>query len=122
VSAIIEILIAQAEWREHKAEEYPDDERNLRAASALRAAAEYVGVLPDDDQRLRVIDATDVDHPGGERTHEVLRRVGFHHTLPGGRYPESLDEPSAILDQLAEAIEDDEAERLRDEIDSTDDT
>ena len=43
----------QAEWRDEKAEEWPEDVRNGRAAEGLRGLAEYVRHLPYDDPRLR---------------------------------------------------------------------
>jgi hypothetical protein len=43
----------QAEWRDQKAEEYPDDARSARAAEGLRGLAGYVRNLPDDDPRIR---------------------------------------------------------------------
>lgn len=36
------------EFREHKAEEYPDDARNQQAAKALEGLIEYLSGLPDD--------------------------------------------------------------------------
>lgn len=117
--ATVNSLIAQAEWREGKAEEYPHDKRNPRAAKALRAAAEYVAALPDDDSRLRVLDGARVPDDfliRGAELGDVLRRVGFHYTLSGGRYPQALDEPEAILDRLAEAAVEDEASAVEDGI------
>ncbi len=55
---------SQAEWREHKAEEYPDDTRNERSAAGLRALAEHVQGLPARDERLvllAVLDPLPVD-------------------------------------------------------------
>jgi hypothetical protein len=43
----------QAEWRDRKAKEYPDEARIARAAAGLRGLADYVRRLPDDDPRLR---------------------------------------------------------------------
>ena len=39
---LVDALNANAAWRELKAEEYPDDTRNHRAAQALRSAANHV--------------------------------------------------------------------------------
>jgi hypothetical protein len=48
-------LEMEAEWRDEKAEEWPEDVRNARAAEGLRGLAEYVRHLPYDDPRLRHI-------------------------------------------------------------------
>jgi hypothetical protein len=52
-------FIDQAEWRDRKAEEYPDDHRNAQSAAGLRELAAYVAMLPDDDERLRMLAALD---------------------------------------------------------------
>jgi hypothetical protein len=41
-----------AEWRRMKAEQYPDDVRNLSCALALEAAAVEIRALPGDDPQL----------------------------------------------------------------------
>ena len=43
----------QARWRERKAEEYPDDERNEVSAAGLRELAAFMLALPNDDPRLQ---------------------------------------------------------------------
>lgn len=40
-------LRSQAEWRDHKAFEYPDDQRNEQSACALRSLADYIEDNPD---------------------------------------------------------------------------
>jgi hypothetical protein len=72
-------LREQAAWRRSKAEEYPDDDRNVRSAEALDALAEYVDKIPD-DVRVRYL----ADHHllesaalGGEKTHRQVARWGF---------------------------------------------
>ena len=47
--AIAEHLEYQSEWREQKAEEYPEDDRNRIVADALAKAADQVRLLPDSD-------------------------------------------------------------------------
>ena len=59
--AIAEYLREQARWREPKAEQYPDDARNERCAAGLRALAEHVESLPDDDERLLILRARGAD-------------------------------------------------------------
>ena len=51
--ALSKFLREQAEWREYVAQDYPDDMRNLRAASGLRVLADYVTALPEGDDRLQ---------------------------------------------------------------------
>lgn len=50
---LAEHLHSQAKWRESKAEEYPDDDRNERASDALTDAGNEVAAMSDDDPRLR---------------------------------------------------------------------
>jgi hypothetical protein len=49
---IADYLLEQARWRGEKAEEYPEDGRNLRCAEGLKALAEYVLSLPATDERI----------------------------------------------------------------------
>jgi len=49
---LVEYLEQQADWRERKAEEYPEDARNASAAHGLHELAEYVAALPATDARL----------------------------------------------------------------------
>lgn len=49
-------LVGQAEWRETVAMAHPEDPRNARAASEMRACAAYVRDLPEDDYRLVELD------------------------------------------------------------------
>jgi hypothetical protein len=77
----------KAEWRDTKADEYPEDGRNERAAKGLRELAAYVRALPDDDPRLQAIDSAlhtgDFDLTTPDM---VLTSYGFgpgsHHGLP----------------------------------------
>lgn len=49
---LAEYLTGQARWREMKADEYPDDQRNGRSAEGLYRLAEDVRGLPDNDPLL----------------------------------------------------------------------
>ena len=51
--AIVNYLLAQAEWREQKAVEYPDDNRNAQSAACLRSLAAYILGRTGDDKALR---------------------------------------------------------------------
>jgi hypothetical protein len=42
-------ILYQAEWRSQKAAEYPEDERNARAAAALERLSAWFRALPEDD-------------------------------------------------------------------------
>lgn len=62
--------------------EYPDDFRNQRSADALRALAEYVRSLPDDDPRIEAVRAYDdlyglVSVSGVEGASYPAARIGF---------------------------------------------
>ena len=79
--ALSDYFVSQAEWREHKAAEHPDDLRNARAARGLRDVASYVRELPGDDPRLSAIAVAnhdqnapdDVLYPGEEASHMASR-------------------------------------------------
>jgi hypothetical protein len=51
--AIVDYFLGQAEWREQKATEYPDDSRNAQSAACLRSLAAYVLGRTEDDEVLR---------------------------------------------------------------------
>jgi hypothetical protein len=90
-------LYSTAAWREGKAAEYPDDDRNLRAAEHLASLARQVLALPGEDPRiLRMEHAVQaIADANGElpATSEITRTIGF-----GWKYP-SLDE---LLDRYAQ--------------------
>ena len=107
---LAEHLHEQAKWRQIKAEEFPDDDRNMRASDALTAAAEVVAVLPDDEPRLRKMADAGWFEEGlclpGEHGRDVVRRYGFHRPTQG-----------YLLDDLAEAAAREGEERLGEEVD-----
>lgn len=84
-----------AAWREDKAEEYPDDERNWQTARALRRAAAEIAALPDDDPRVlrlaRLCDNEDTAIVAIEAMILVIGRHGF-------------DSPDATTDELLTAL------------------
>jgi PIN like domain len=68
----------KAEWRDQKAEEWPDDTRNARAAEGLRGLAQYVRTLQDDDPRLRRLARVwSSGHPDGGAAQLLLDTYGF---------------------------------------------
>lgn len=56
-SRLAHFFTEQARWRSDLADQYPDDDRNSASAAALRNVAEYIVELPDDDNRLIMIEA-----------------------------------------------------------------
>ncbi len=90
-------LFSTSVWREGKADEYPDDDRNLPAAKHLADLARQILALPDDDPRiLRMESAVQAIIDGnGElaATSEITRTIGFSWGYP------SLDE---LLDRYAQ--------------------
>ena len=90
----------QARWRRKKAEEYPDDERNARAADALSAladiaeAGEDVG-LNEEIERLRAYYVEDIDRfSPGENGSRAISRFGFNRA----------DSPRRLMDDLERAL------------------
>lgn len=90
-STLEELFIEQAEWRDRKAIEFPDDDRNAGAAELFRHLAATSKDVPDD-----VISAAEElyeDAPDIERWNEMIRMVGFH------SFPESAE--SLLRDYIA---------------------
>jgi len=99
-------LYSTAVWREGKAAQYPDNDRNLPAAEYLADLARQILALPDDDPRIvRMENAVQaIVDVNGEltATSEITRTIGFSWGFP------SLDE---LLDRYAQEHID-ELERL----------
>ena len=84
IDLLRENLERTAEWRHGKAEEFPDDDRNLEAAVLLKELAKQLGCLSGGylDQRLTSI--WDASLVSGYMTNlidaesQLLREVGFH--------------------------------------------
>ncbi len=76
---------SQADWRQRKAEEYPDDARNAQSAAALYSLAEYVEPDERGDHEAEGVDAL-LPHLfegfslGGEEAHRAVSRYGFGYT------------------------------------------
>ncbi|TAA63117.1 hypothetical protein [Shinella sp. JR1-6] len=74
-TTLAEIFAEQADWRDGKAAEYPDDDRNVDAAKHLRMLA---ASSADADDRLVAAAAELVeDAPDIEAWNEMLRTIGF---------------------------------------------
>ncbi|MBS7546286.1 hypothetical protein [Ancylobacter oerskovii] len=82
-STLEELFIEQAEWREQKAIEFPNDDRNATAAEAFRRLASSAKDVPD-EVILAAAELYD-DLPDIEQWNEMCRTVGF------GRYPDSAE-------------------------------
>src|SRR5260370_5677371 len=74
-----------AEWRRRKAEEFPDDRRNLQAAEELDKLAAEVEQLDGSDIHQRILKLVDLAEPYptiwehlSEEVSAELRSVGFH--------------------------------------------
>jgi len=95
-------LTDQAEWREEKAAEHPNDERNAGSARGLSALADYVASLPLDTFRLvrlaglcpSIADALLF----GEHAAGVIARYHFDDPTEDG---------ALFLDRLADEMESD---------------
>lgn len=68
-------LRQQSRWREAKAEMHPGDDRHARSARALAEAADYIERLPDNDGRLRRLEAFACYSGGVFRALEESSRV-----------------------------------------------
>lgn len=81
--ALANYFWGQTQWRQQKAEEYPDDHRNARSALGLEELAQWVQGLDDTDPRLRTLAALDWWHEGdevfpvGEESGRVASRYRF---------------------------------------------
>lgn len=80
--------IGQAqEWRTSKAEEYPDDERNMKSAVSLARLQGYLSTLPKDSDVFIIYEKKFMD-PEVENLDEReeynyhLTRIGFYEEIP----------------------------------------
>jgi hypothetical protein len=111
-------LYSTAAWRESIAADYPDDNRNLRAAEHLADLARQLLALPGEDPRIlrleHAVQAIADANDGLPATSEITRTIGFT-----GGYP-SLDElldryvqeHTRDLDQLKQYVASAEAEGI----------
>lgn len=108
---LTDYLYEQARWRDLNAEEHPEDDRNRRSADGLRALAGHVGGLQDDDERLYVLAALDLDpreafQPGSE-AERLTRRFLFDLRNEG---------PDAWFDRFIDALARHRGDRARPEV------
>lgn len=99
-----------AEWRRQKAEQFPDDRRNLRAADELERLAREIDALHDSEIERQIGAAhdsvTEVDDGGlwtdlNEAVSEELRSIGFH-----GGYSTATEFLEWYRDLLTEKLKD----------------
>jgi hypothetical protein len=103
---------SSAEWRAQKAEQYPDDNRNIRSSQALAKLAEKLKALPDDDENVaayetvlsRLTDSNDDPSRVSEHESHYIGRYGFDYPQDGN--------PAGFLSALTEQYQEwaDEAE------------
>jgi len=98
MSQLSDYFRSQAEWREAKADEYPDDERNAQSASALRSLAEFV---QRDEDGWHYVDALEPHlfeqfSLGGEQTAREVSRYGFGYRVTNSQHEEFLEELAAL--------------------------
>lgn len=87
---------SQADWRRGKAEEYPDDPRNLQSAEALDSLAAYV---EHEDAALLAAALEphlDDDGLGGDQTAREVARYGFGFGTSTRQHFEFLEELCAL--------------------------
>lgn len=80
--SMAEYLRGIANWRRQRAEEYDRDERNLVAAAGLDEFAAWLLELPEDDERLAILQQVATTHdeftPGQQTSYEI-GRFRFHY-------------------------------------------
>jgi hypothetical protein len=100
-------LRTQADWRAEKTADDPDDAPSIER---LRALADYVEALPNDDPRLRALQAIhegyglDVFSPGGEGR-RLIDQYGF----------QAEEAPEVFLEELVTAESADAVDRGHEE-------
>lgn len=97
-AALIEDLENNASWRRDKAAQYPDDERNVRAAEISERLMDEAAQLGADDVRLRRLEVLSQNLCGDGL--ELVQDINEHHRAIGFGYsPVSISE---YLDDLIE--------------------
>jgi hypothetical protein len=95
-AALIDDLENNAAWRRDKAAQYPDDERNVRAAEISERLMDEAAQLGADDVRLRRLEVLSQNLCGDGL--ELVQDINEHHRAIGFGYsPASISE---YLDDL----------------------
>ena len=96
--ALSDYFASQAEWRRHKAEEYPEDARNAQSARALESLAAFVARDEEGHSEAgAIVDALekhmfDEDSFGGEEAERAVSRYGFGYEVNFTHHIDFLDE------------------------------
>ena len=81
--SLADYLHQVAAWRRQRADEYDRDDRNLAAAAGLEELAAHILELPEDDERLDILNQVAVTHdeftPGQQTMYEI-GRFRFHYS------------------------------------------
>jgi hypothetical protein len=84
VDGLRESLSNTAEWRREKIQQFPDDDRNLKAAVLLEDLAKQIEPLSGGKLDVRLVSAWNAAERKGrcgslsEEESQLLREVGFH--------------------------------------------
>lgn len=103
VEKLSEDLMSTAEWRRRKADQFPEDSRNLEAAADLEELAGEILNLSGtdlDDRLSRAADGADCEQ-WQETKSELLRDVGFRWAGSASKLVEDL------ISQTARRVADD---------------
>jgi hypothetical protein len=103
ISYMVEQLEHQAEWRREKAEQYPDDSRNLDAAENLERLAKEIDSLKKSDIALRIESLWEL---ASEKKHETWRADEWFTEETGSIYF-YFKNGTKLLEAYCEKLEDD---------------
>jgi hypothetical protein len=96
---------AQAEWRDGKAAEYPDDHRNAQSATALRSLAEFAEESESDGLEHAVALQQHLHDGGlefgGEQARRAVARYGYGYGVTSRSHGQFLEELRALCLQDA---------------------
>jgi hypothetical protein len=111
---IIDRVESSAEWRAEKAEQYPDDARNMRSSQALTKLAEKLKALAANDENVAAYEAVMgrlVESDSGDEMFGVIEYESQYIGRYGFDYPQDGD-PADFLEALTEHCQEsvDEAE------------
>src|SRR5438477_10747862 len=99
------LVDGQAQWRERKSAEFPDDDRNARSAAALRDFAAYLRADPQrihpDSLLARFVDPNDGTFVPGELVGRALNRHGCDHPVSPNAKLVRMLEIEAHRDEIA---------------------
>ena len=93
-AAFADFLHGQADWRDARAHEWPEDPRNKRSSEALHDLASWVMALPENDERLRQLAECFTDEapflPVGDDLAHFAARYGFSFPADPDRFMNSF--------------------------------